>query len=343
VVGPQDFFEIVEPLLALRRSQGLRSQAVSMEQVYDEFGFGEPTPMALKEFLTYAYHHWQEPVPRYVLLLGDATYDYKNYLGTGVENQVPPLLVKTSYFWTASDPACTTVNGEDSLPDLAIGRLPASTREELQGMVDKMVAYETGDANLSGKVVLVADNPDQGGDFESDAEELASGVLASRELEKIYLGEMGIEATRSAILQAFDDGASLMSYMGHGSLYLWANERVFEIARIADLMPQPQQPLVLTMNCYNGFFHHPSYDSLSEELVKVQGRGAIATFSPSGFSLNTPAHWFHRALLEELLSGRHRFLGDAILAAQAAYAETGALPELLSIFHLFGDPAMKLR
>jgi hypothetical protein len=47
--------------------------------------------------------------------------------------------------------------------------------------------------------------------------------------------------------------------------------------------------------------------------------------------------------LGELVSGRHRRLGDAFMAAQAAYAATGAFPELLSIYHLFGDPALTLR
>jgi hypothetical protein len=88
---------------------------------------------------------------------------------------------------------------------------------------------------------------------------------------------------------------------------------------------------------------YPDYDSLSEELVKVEGRGAIASISPSGLSLNTPAHYLHRAYLEELTSGRHDRLGDAIRAAQEAYAATGALPELLTIYHLFGDPATKLK
>jgi hypothetical protein len=32
-------------------------------------------------------------------------------------------------------------------------------------------------------------------------------------------------------------------------------------------------------------------------------------------------------------------LGDALLAAQSAYADTGAFRELLSIYHLLGDPA----
>jgi hypothetical protein len=87
----------------------------------------------------------------------------------------------------------------------------------------------------------------------------------------------------------------------------------------------------------------PGLNSLGEELVKAEGRGAIAAFAPSGLSVDGPAHLYQRALITELVSGRHRRLGDAILAAQAAYADTGAFPELLSIYHLLGDPALELR
>ena len=97
------------------------------------------------------------------------------------------------------------------------------------------------------------------------------------------------------------------------------------------------------MNCLNGYFVAPSFDALGEALVKADGRGAIAAFSPSGLSLDGPAHVLHRALMAELTRGTHERLGDAVLAAQKAYAEAGAMPELLSIYHLFGDPAMTIR
>jgi hypothetical protein len=100
---------------------------------------------------------------------------------------------------------------------------------------------------------------------------------------------------------------------------------------------------VLTLNCLNGYFHFPYFNSLGEELVKAEGKGAIAVFSPSGLSLNEPAHRFHTALVAELQSGRHARLGDAMLASQAIYAQSGALPELLRIYHLLGDPALRIR
>jgi hypothetical protein len=97
------------------------------------------------------------------------------------------------------------------------------------------------------------------------------------------------------------------------------------------------------MNCLNGYFHFPYFNSLSEELLKAEGKGIIAAFSPTGFSLNSPAHRFHKAILEQVVHQNHGRLGDALLAAQVIYAHTGSLPELITVYHLLGDPALKLR
>lgn len=344
VIGPEIFLEAAAPLLQLRQSEGLKVEAVSIEAIYSEFGFGERTPRAVQDFLSYAYHHWRKPSPRYVVLLGDATYDFEDRLGTGVTNHVPPLIVKTSYLWTASDPSYAAVNGEDVLPDLALGRLPAGSVAEVRAMVEKIVAYERGDAGVNGApVVLVADDPDRAGNFEGDADALARGLLRHRTVRKIYSSELGTSATRHEIVEAYDEGASILSYIGHGGIHLWADENIFNAGDVASLQPQAQQPLVLTMNCLNGYFHFPYFSSLAEELVKAEGRGAIAAFSPSGLSLNEAANVYHQKLLEEVVRSDHARLGDAVLAAQEAYADAGSLPELLSIYHLFGDPALRLR
>jgi hypothetical protein len=97
------------------------------------------------------------------------------------------------------------------------------------------------------------------------------------------------------------------------------------------------------MSCLNGYFVAPNFDAISEALVKAEGRGAVAAFSPSGLSEDGPAHEYHRALMAELVSGRHERLGDAILAAQTTYAQTGLMPELLTVYQLLGDPAMRIR
>jgi hypothetical protein len=333
----------VRPLLRLRRREGLTTQAVPVESIYTEFGHGEATPESIRRFLSYAYHHWRAPSVRYVLLVGDATYDFKDYHGTGVVNQVPTPTVRTSYLWTASDPTLAAVNGEDLLPDIAIGRLPARTVDDVETMVGKIIAYERGHADLSALKVLVADNPDGAGNFTANAEEIASTLFAGENVRKIYLEDLGRTATQSAVIEAFDNGASLVSYMGHGAIHIWAEENLLSVMQVPDLSPQSQQPVVLTMNCLNGYFHFPFFNALGEELLKAGDKGAIAVFSPSGMSLDAPAHQYHRAVLEELFQGGHERLGDAILDAQADYLSTGIFPELLSIYHLFGDPALRLK
>jgi len=342
MIGSREFLEAARALQLHREAQGLAVEAVALEDVYREFGFGESTPEAIHSFLSYAFHHWQRPAPRYVLLLGDGTYDFKNFLGTGFEHQrLPPFLVKTRFMWTASDPSYAAVDGEDSIPDMAVGRLPAASATELSVMVDKILAYETSDAvGLGGPLVLVADDPDLAGDFESDAEATARNILGGRDVRKLYLRDLGPEETRARIQESFDAGISILSYIGHGGIHLWADETILRSSSIASFAPQPQQPIVLTMNCLNGYFQFPFFDSLSEALVKARDKGAIATFSPSGLSLHGPASRFHEALMRELVSGQHVRLGDAVLAGQSAFVASGTLPELVSIYHLFGDPAL---
>ncbi len=340
-IGPRDLLDAARPLLDHRRGQGLAVASVPIDEVFDEMGYGERRPEAIRDFLTHAYHHWPGGL-RYVLLLGDASYDFKDHLGTAAPNLVPALPIQTSYLWTASDPSLAAVNGDDLLPDVAIGRLPAADASELQGMIDKILAYESEGHRLSAPVVLVTDNPDLAGNFDADALALMASTLASRWVRHISLGTLGPERTRESILEAFDEGASVVSYMGHGGIHLWASENVFNNDSVALLSPQSQQPIVNALDCLNGYFHFPFFDSLAEELLKADGRGAVAVFAPSGLSLNEPAHDLHRALLQELFEGGHPRLGDAVLAAQAKFLETGSFSELLSIYHLFGDPALPL-
>jgi hypothetical protein len=250
--------------------------------------------------------------------------------------------VKTSYLWTASDAALAAVNGEDALPDLAIGRLPATTVEEAEGLVSKLISWEETGGGLGGSAVLVADAPDAAGDFEGDVEDVRASFLGGKPTTTLRVRELG-SGTRGAILEAFDEGTSLMSYVGHGGTAVWSSQNVLNSWDVSSLRAQSRQPVLLTLDCLNGYFVAPNLDSLPEALLKAEGRGVVAAFSPSGLSLDGPAHEYHRALVRELVSGRHARLGDAVLAAQKDYAETGLMPELLEVYQLLGDPAMTIR
>jgi len=341
VLAPRAFMDAARLLVEQRRREGLEALAVPVEDVYDEFGSGEAHPEAIRAFLAFAWHEWRA-APRYVLLLGDATADFKDNLGRGTGNRVPPYMIRDPYLWTASDPAYAAVNGGDVLPDLALGRLPAATAEEAFALVHKVLDWESAGFDLSGRAVLVSDNSDPAGDFEGDSDRVARTLLADRPVERVYLSRLG-SAMRPTIAAAFDAGASLLSYLGHGGIAVWATENVWNNWDVADLSPQAQQPFLLTMDCLNGYFHHPSLNSLSEELVKAEGRGAVGAFAPSSVSVHWAARVYYETLIEELTSGRHERLGDALLAAQERYLDSGARPDLLRTYQLLADPALRIR
>jgi hypothetical protein len=344
LVAPRAFLDAAQPLLARRQSQGLATFAASLEEIASSFGGGQPSAEAIHDFLSFAYQQWRRPSPRYVLLLGDANQDPRRFNPASQPSPMPFLFQRTSYIWTASDPALAAVNGPDILPDLALGRLPATTLEQAQAMVQKILDWEAQGQNLDGPAAVVADNPDPAGDFEADARDIETSFLAGRDTTEVFLGQIGDrDVARGRILDAFNSGLSLISYVGHGGGAVWAGENILNSSDPASLLAQPRQPFMLTMNCLNGYFIAPFYESLAEGFLKAPGKGTIAAFSPSGLSLEEPAHLYHRALMQEITRGQHPRLGDAILAAQKTYAQSGAFPELLSLYHLFGDPAMKIQ
>ena len=102
------FADALPPLVRLRRAQGKSVALVHIDQLYDEFNFGQPSPYAIRDFLKTATEKWQKK-PKYLLLVGDASVDPRDYLGFGFFDFVPTKLILTSELKTASDdPAVLT-------------------------------------------------------------------------------------------------------------------------------------------------------------------------------------------------------------------------------------------
>ena len=135
IIAPKALFLAAEQLAAFRQQQGLRTMVVDLEDIYDEFNFGIPSPHAIREFLRYAYTSWSS-APKYVLLAGNGTFDYKNLLGYG-DNLLPPVMVGTEYGLFASDNYLADVLHDDGVPEMAIGRIPAANEEQFAAFVKR--------------------------------------------------------------------------------------------------------------------------------------------------------------------------------------------------------------
>jgi len=176
VIAPEELVATARRLADYRRGKGLKSMVVALDDVMNEFNHGISSPEAIKRFLAVAFTRWRKS-PRYVVLAGDGSLDYKDALGFG-GNLIPPKLVPTDSGLAASDNYLADVDG-DHLPEFSIGRLPVVSPEELATVIEKIIAYEQGPGSLA--AVLVADLPDNGGTSSPTAKRLrASSPLRIR-------------------------------------------------------------------------------------------------------------------------------------------------------------------
>ncbi len=112
IVGPSALFGAVQPLVDRRRLEGLRVALVDIEDLRDEFASGEKSVDAVRGFLQHAVQSWNV-APRYLLLLGSATYDPRDYLGLGGD-LVSSAVVQTDALEAVSDSWFVRVPGAES-------------------------------------------------------------------------------------------------------------------------------------------------------------------------------------------------------------------------------------
>ena len=200
IVTVPQFREALQPLVDARQGQGLRVAVVDVNQVYDTFSAGVPGPEAIRAFVQHARSHWTSPVPRYLLLAGDASYDPRGYLKGAETDLVPTKLVRTSFSgWTASDVwYALPDDSDDALPALAVGRFPAQTAEQLATMVGKTLDYERSDRAASWRrdAFVVADDDEPG--FTQTAQAFIDH-LAGYNARVTTIEDDGSAAPRSAI------------------------------------------------------------------------------------------------------------------------------------------------
>ena len=208
IITHEDFYDAALTLADHRRASGLRVATVKIGDVYDEFNNGIFNPRAIRDFLKYAYENWARPAPTYVLLIGDAYQDYKDNLHTGTRNYVPSQNIESSLFGEiSSDQWFVTVSGEDSLPDMFIGRLVAQTRQEADIMVAKVIDYDRlpPDSSWNTSTLFVADDDESV--FQVVSEQLASRLPYYYSRHRVYASNYPPGDPRADIVNRINTGS----------------------------------------------------------------------------------------------------------------------------------------
>lgn len=333
VIGHRDFLESVKPLVALRQSQGLAVAVADVEDVYDEFSFGNKTPQAIKDFLSYANTSWQK-APRFVLLVGDATNDPRNFLGNGDFDFVPTKMIATGYNQTASDSWFADF-ADNGLPQIAIGRLPVRTAQEAELMIAKIVGFDQ--TSKSGGVLLVSDIND-GSDFEGTSAELRSLVPAELRTDELRRSQMDTAVLRSSLIDSLNRGEKIVNYVGHGSVEMWRGG-ILTPDDVRSLTNSQPLPFFISATCLNGYFQDPVSDSLAESLMKAERGGAVGVWASSGFVEAEPQAVMNKAAFGLIFGSDSMTVGEALNRARASVSDI----DVRRTYTLFGDPSMKLK
>jgi hypothetical protein len=340
-IAAPEFIPALQPLVEHRRSQGLRVAVASIDDVYDTFSHGLPDPAAIRSAMIYARDNWPGPAPRFLLLVGDATYDYQGFLDGSTPSYVPAYLLSTHFVGeTASDNWFVSLDTEDDRPDMAVGRIPAQTAEQVAAVVAKTLAYENDDAaGWADRALFVADNKEEG--FQTIADDLASTAIpAAYDVEKIYLGSSADPT--GEIVDSLEQGVGLVTYIGHGSMNVWGKDKMFEIGD-SDALNNDNLPFLVTMTCLVGYFHHPTATSMGEEMLLNPDGGVVAAFVPTSESLASDQTKLASAIYAHLF-GDAPTAGEAImLGKRDLNVEDNLMQDLIETFTLLGDPALVLK
>ncbi len=366
MLGPADFLNAAQPLLATRQAEGLRVQAVDITHIYDQFAYGYPDPQAIRNFLSTAYSTWERPAPAFVLLLGDGHFDYRNDQGYNLRNPVRPYLAPIDWWIreTASDNMLVTFDGAgDVLPEMHIGRLPVNRVQEVIDFIQKVDAYTTvPPEQWLAESSYAADrqpDPSNFGDFHTYSDDFRFHWLApDLTSEPVYVGTQPYAypdgpAANTALLEAWQDGEFFTQWLGHGSIYRWgylSSDRVLSVVHRNSLPAQSKLPFVAELGCSTGYFimaapaDSDSAHGLGETLVKTVGAGAIGDVSFTGLHTFSTAVAMGRGLHESLFVNRVTRPGIAVTGMKLyTYFNTGSPASIINSTVLFGDPALALR
>jgi hypothetical protein len=337
VIAPASLQTAAKRLASLRSAQGLESREVDLEAIFDEFAFGVPNPHAIHDFLAYASQSWSLP-PRYVVLAGAGTYDYRNLLGFG-DDLVPPLMIRTPNGLFPSDNLMVDVDG-DGLPEMAVGRIPVVSAAELDAYTTKIAAYEgAGPAAWNSNALFLADAADRGADFAAESAALATQLPAGSAVALTDLTSTPLAAARSQLLGGFGSGLAFIDYLGHGAQDRLSAGGLLTDDDVPSLTNGERLPVITAMTCTINRFEVPGFPALGELLAKSGAGGAAAVWAPSGLSTHGDA----RLLAERFYHATDDRLGDRIRRAIAEYRVQGGDPDLPRIYNLLGDPGLRLK
>jgi hypothetical protein len=330
-----------------------------MEELYDQFAFGERTPWALHAFLKF---YWPIHRPQFLLLAGrsiapfaqawveNASVFYRNAPQSFEFQDLVPAAgfpASDSYFVKGLQPE------EPELSAMAVGRIPSKSSQDLSNYLDKVIEQESLSVERPQRILHLVGGMNPAELVRHSSYLAGFAALVKSGLTEVevttYTKELVAEVQRIDLSKDLNAGVSLITYFGHGSLssneldFGYVSDPSFGYANAG------KYPLLLINGCEYANAFGPSY-SQGEDWLLTPQKGAIGVLSTSSLGVDLLLKRYTEIWYKQLFAvesaAKPLSLGEVMLRTEREFLlRYGSSPEnltQLSQYLLLGDPAVRI-
>ena len=326
IVTHNDFIAQANELAEFHNSEeGFSAKTITIDQVYNEFSSGSQDISAIRNFVRYMSDKTQGNYPKYLLLFGDASFDYLNR-NNSITNYIPTFETLNSSNYVSSYASDQFFGVVDANQEhiISVGRIPITTSEEAQSVVNKIKSYNSASNqdNWYNEIMVIADDGDQNVHIKHE-ERICELFIENRpewnvlkaysdfyETVQTNNGPRCPEVT-TLINEKVNDGVFIVNYAGHGGPSALANEQIVTNEEILTWQNGDKLPIWIISSSDVSRYDDPDIHSLGELLVTSDDKGAIATISTSRPTFASSNLVYNLALTEKLTNANQTTrLGD---------------------------------
>lgn len=348
VAHPAFIGDSLNDYLETKRSQGYKPTLLNWLDIVSTYGYGNNTPAALRHFLKLAS---KETNIKNVLLVGGSTFDYRSITEPNVVNFIPSDYRPVDIFrFTPTDNTYADID-DDNIPDMAIGRWPVRSIEDLEKVIKKSNDWKQFlyDSNYYDSILISQKKDGRGLDFDSQVDTFlqtplsrddrfqAPNLVSMQAIEDS--GEQQpVAFARQKIKESIDNGSHLVSFAGHASTAVWGFQGVVNTQFIQQLENSGKPTVVMPLACYTTYFESTSTNSLAHQWLFAGDKGAVAIHGASVLGEYRENAVFASRYLNQAADAAT--IGEAILKAKQEMATNNSM---LHNWVLLGDPTLPLK
>lgn len=369
IISPSFLVTQAEKLANFHRNHSnLNVKVIPLEQIYQEFSSGKQDVSAIRNCIKYIYENASVSDKRvkYVNLFGDASFDYKNRISNNT-NVVPIYHAINSNssgessfasddFFGLMDPTEGNIISFFGGIDIAVGRMLVNDTKQADEMVNKVIEYHDlkSYGSWRNNFVIIADDSDKASDvsLQKRQNSLANNISFEKpffNVYKILLDSYTQEASaggnrypkaRTDFFNAFEKGALVFNYLGHGGEDGLSSERIWEKSDGQNLSNQYKYPLFITLTCEFSRFDNPFKPTAGEYTYWNPKGGAIAMITTIRAIGQSSAENFNDILTKNLLSyssNQYTSIAEALRISKNSNPNSAT-----NVVFYIGDPALML-